>query len=88
MKTKNKNYKKIYIKGFILLGIGILIILFGFIFPFIIKGNDFITWISIGLIFIGIIILIPSFYLLKKGNNLRLDYLLDNKTNEKNLKSK
>ena len=41
-----------------------------------------------GLIFIGIIILIPSFYLLKKGNNLRLDYLLDNKTNEKNLKSK
>ena len=88
MNSSDKSYKKYYIKGFILLSIGLLIILFGFLFPFIIKENDYINWISIGIIFIGIIILIPSFYLLKKGNNLRLNYLLDNKTNEKNLKRK
>ena len=88
MNVSDKNYKKYYIRGFILLGIGFLVIIFGFIFPFIVKDNDLINYISIGLIFVGIIILIPSFYLLKKANNLRLNYLLCNKTNEKNYKRK
>lgn len=88
MNLSDKSYKKYFIKGFILLAIGLLIISFGFVFPFIIKDNDYIIWISIGIILIGIIILIPSFYLLKEGNDLRLNYLLDNKTNEKNLKRK
>ncbi len=84
MKDNDKNYKKYYIKGFILLGIGLFIILFGIIFPFIIKENDFVVWTSLVLIIIGIIILFPSFYLLNKANKFRLDYLLSNKTSEKN----
>jgi hypothetical protein len=83
MNSSYTNYKKHYIKGFVLLGSGLLIILFGVIFPFIIKDNELISFVSIGIIFIGTIILIFSFYLLKKANNLRLDYLLSNKTNEK-----
>ncbi len=88
MKTKDKNFKTYYIKGFILFGVALLVIALAFALPFIIKDNDLITWVSLGIIFVGIIILVPSFILLKKGNNLRLDYLLSNKTNEKKFKSK
>lgn len=84
------NFKKYYLIGFVLLAISLLIIAFGFVLPFIIgnDNNEIIKWISLIIIIIGIISLFPTFYLLKKGNKLRLNSLLENKTNEKVIKRK
>ena len=84
------NFKKYYLIGFVLLAISLLIIAFGFVLPFIIgnDNNEIIKWISLIIIIIGIISLFPTFYLLKKSNKLRLNSLLENKTNEKVIKRK
>ena len=90
MVKEDINFKKYYLIGFFSIAISLLFILFGFVLPFIIddSDNEVINWISLMIIIIGIIALFPAFYLLKKGNKLRLNSLLANKTNEKVIKRK
>ncbi len=83
-----KNYKFYYILGGSLCLFAVLFIIFSLSLTLIFPGNQIVGWVGFGLTIIGIVIVFFSIFLLKKGNYLKLNTLLEKKDNEKNEEKK
>lgn len=85
---KEKKYRSYYILGGILLGSGIVIALCGLSLTLIFPESQIAGWVGMAICIVAIILCFFSIYLLKKGNFLKLNAVLDNKTSENHNKKR
>ena len=83
-----KKYKFYYLIGGILLIFFVLVAIFGISLTIVFPNNNTIGWVGLIIVAVSVIIIFYSIYLLKKGNYLKINFILSNKSSEKNQEKK